>query len=317
MALLKFDVTITLESPLSIAMPGKKGAKPNGWGNFPVMQVGGYGDSEPEWTGYLPASTLRGALRRYAVLPLMKKRADDNNPYTLHELYMDLIGQDRDSEKELSELDLVALRESREANPIVDLFGSGLHTKSRLVVKHFVPEHSIRPKMITVVRKDLADTEGAVAMLNSVDHDEYIKRHNANRPRSQAVNQLKKLETEKWQRENRDEDLGDLEEQIKAAAALVKKHEADMGDMQVSTKGIYSHYALPQGLELQGMLVIRNFRDRDLEIIKRAFDGLSQMPILGAQSARGCGEISGEVKYEMDDGEHFIKFGGYTAAQCT
>ena len=307
--------TITLLHPLSIAMPVAERARANEWNNFPVMQVGGFGEDEDSiMTGYLPATTVRGALRRHAALPLMKEAADKGKHYTLPQAYRDLIGQDAESEQQPDEIDLAALIKQREASPIVDLFGSGLGVKSRLAVSHFIPARPTEPRPMTSVRKDLEDTETALDLLGQKERDRYIGRGEANRRRAQARQTLDTLKRDKRRREKRGEDVGDMDAQIAAAEGLVEKYQAEMGDMQVSTRAIFTHYALPMGIDLSGEFVIRGFRDRDLEILKRAFDGFSRMPILGAQSARGCGQVSGKVEYEMDDGPHVITFGGFKPA---
>ena len=309
--------TIHTVYPLSISMPVAGKGKANEWDNFPVMQIGGFGeDEEPVMTGYLPATTVRGALRRHAVLPLMQAAADEGKHYTLPDAYRDLIGQDAGSEKQPDEIDLAAINEQREASPIVDLFGSGLGVKSRLVVSHFFPVRPTEPEPITSVRKDLEDTESALDSLSQKDRDQYIGRGEANRRRAQAQQTLDKLKRDKRKKENKGEDIGDLDEQIAAAEGLVAKHQSEMGDMQVSTRAIFTHYALPKGLDLEGEFIIRNFRDRDLHILKRALDGLSHMPILGAQSARGCGQVRGKVEYTLGGTLHIIEFGGFEPAVC-
>ena len=47
---------------------------------------------------------------------------------------------------------------------------------------------------------------------------------------------------------------------------------------------------MPADLDLKGRLVINNSKDADLEMIEHALNELSLKPVLGAQSARGCGE---------------------------
>jgi hypothetical protein len=60
---------------------------------------------------------------------------------------------------------------------------------------------------------------------------------------------------------------------------------------------IVQHFALPAGLELKGRIVVENSIDRDIELLDYALAELSLKPVLGAQSARGCGEISGHFEF--------------------
>ena len=89
-----------------------------------------------------------------------------------------------------------------------------------------------------------------------------------------------------------------------------------MGEMQVSTRAIFDLYALPANLDLMGRMVICNAKDRDLEMIEFGLDCLSQNPMLGAHSARGCGEIQGSFEV-LEEGElkKKITIGGYAASQ--
>lgn len=305
-------VTIRTEAPLSISMPVAERQKANEWNNFPVMGVGQNEEGEIIRTGYLPASTLRGALRRFAVVPEMEAAAEAGSPYSLPEAYMSLIGQDSESEKQPDEIDLVAIKKEREENPVVDLFGSGLGVKSRLLVSNFVPNQPVLPEPFTNVRKDLEDTEQVIELLSDEERSRYIGRNAANRKRSQAQRMLEQLEREARRKAAKNEDAEDLPQQIEATKALVAKHELAMEEMLVSTRAIFTFYALPMGLELQGKLIVRSLRDRDLPILMRGLDGLSRMPILGAQSARGCGEISGKVEIRIDERlESVVTFGGY------
>ncbi len=64
--------TITTVGPLSIAMP-----ETEKYGGFPVMARGVDAEGNPNETGYLPATTIRGFLRRSVVVDSMKKAAAD------------------------------------------------------------------------------------------------------------------------------------------------------------------------------------------------------------------------------------------------
>ncbi len=99
------------------------------------------------------------------------------------------------------------------------------------------------------------------------------------------------------------------------AEKLAKKYEDEMGDMEVSTKAIFSHFELPAGIDLHGRIVIMDAKDRDLEMLEMGLDELSKNPVLGAQSARGCGEITGSFDVVVDgELKKKITIGGYQPA---
>ena len=106
--------TITLEAPLSISLPVAQQTRENEWKNALVMPRGS------GKTGYLPATTLRGALRRGAAL----SQYQEGQTYAMPTLYADLIGQTKDKEEEA--VDLLGIERERAAKPVIDLFGAGM-----------------------------------------------------------------------------------------------------------------------------------------------------------------------------------------------
>jgi RAMP superfamily len=289
--------TLKTEAPLSIALPVAEGARANDYGQFPVMTRGVDEDGNKLETGYLPATTLRGFLRRAAVLPDMKAAAEAGKHYRLPKAYAELIGQDAESEKSAGDIDLVALRESRDSSPVLDLFGSGLGIKSRLLVSHFLPSVNVLPEVFTGVRKDLDDNEQAFDLVADTDQEQFLGRSESNNKRAEASKLAQSIKRKLNAAKKRGEDTAEIEKEMAAAEALAEKYKASMGDMQNSSRTIVQHHALPSGLELTGKLVIQNEKDRDIDLLLRGMDALSQFPILGAQSARGCGEVSGTFDF--------------------
>ena len=313
------NATIHTVGPLSIAMPVAEGGKSNDYKNFPVMARGVDDDGNKKLTGYLPATTVRGFLRRAVVLRDMKKAAAAGKPYDLSRAYSELIGQDAGSEKaEDDRINIVELRKAREASPVLDLFGSGLGIKSRLMVSHFLPTSNVLPDAFTGVRKDLEDTEGVLDLVNQVEVEAYLGRSDANSRRAQAAALLGPLQRKMRAAERKGDDVAELKMQVAAAQELVKKYEEQMGEMQNSSRTLVGHFALPAGLDLKGRLVINNSKDTDLAMIDHALNELSLTPVLGAQSARGCGEISGTFDITVDGKlKRRVSVGGYEPARAT
>lgn len=286
------NCTVTTIGTLSISTPVAEGALANRFKNFPVITRGLDAEGRPLQTGYLPATTLRGFLRRAIVTDAMAKAAADGKHYTLQRAYADLIGQDAESEKSEG-IDLLKLRQIRDTNPVLDLFGSGIGIKSRLLVSHFMPSVNVVPEVTTGVRKDLEDTDGVIDMLTASDRETYLGRNDANSRRAAAGAVVKQLEAKLRKARKEKADTTDLDAAMGEAKAKVEKFEAEMGEMTNSSRTLTSYWALPPGLELKGRMVIQQHRERDVEMMALALDALSRHPVLGAQSARGCGEIAG------------------------
>jgi hypothetical protein len=304
-------------APLSIRMPVAEGARENRFDNFPVMTRGVDMDGNPLQTGFLPATTLRGFLRRAATIRNMRQAADAGKPYKLPQIYAEMVGQDAASEQQSDEIDLVALKAARQASPILDLFGSGLGIKSRLKVGHFVPEVNVLPEVFTGVRKDLDDTEEALDLMDKAEMQSFLGRSESNNRRAAALALQKQIERKVKQAERKG---GASPEDVKAlevAQAEVERFKEEMGDMQVSTRTIVQHYALPAGLILNGRIVIDKATETDLELIEYGLSELSLSPVLGAHSARGCGEISGVFDFFDSNGKQSksIVIGNYEPAK--
>lgn len=301
--------TITLVQPLSISL----GKTENG--GFPIITR--YVDDVPEPTGFLPATTLRGRLRRGHVLKQMQEAAAASQHYSLKRAYSEMIGQDPESEKEAGEIDLQEVKSARESSPVLDLYGSGLGMASRLRVSNFFPVENTMPEQLQTFRKDLDASEAAVLSLVDDDRERFYNRKELNSRRSKWEGNIKTLNRNIAAAKKKKEATAELEKQLKEADQKLKEVVDEMGDMmQVSSLLPIEWYALPPGLKLHGKIVVANPKDTDMPILEDGFNSLSLDPILGAASARGCGEIEGEFEVKVDgERKKMIRFGGYEPAQ--
>ena len=314
------NATIKTMAPLSIKMPQAEGVREGEFDNFPLMTRGIDEAGNKLKTGFLPATTVRGFLRRAVTLRRMQEAAEASKPYRLPQIYSEMIGQDAESEKQAGDIDLLAIKAAREASPVLDLFGSGLGIKSRLLVSHFVPNWNVLPDVFTGVRKDLDDTEEALELMAKSDMGAFLGRSESNNRRAAAAALVKQLEG-KVRRAKKDADAvaDDLTKALAVAKAEMEKFAGEMGDMQNSTRTIVQHWALASGVHLAGRMVIERALDRDVEMMEYALDQLSRKPVLGAHSARGCGEIEGTFEFHDADGKLLktIAIGGYKPSRVT
>lgn len=290
------DTVITTKGPLSITMPVAQGGRANEFNNFPLLARGQDEEGKLLLTAYLPASTIRGFLRRSAGLSAMQRRLDAGGSTTLQQAYSDILGQSADAKEEV---DLVKLAAMRDADPILDLFGSW-SIKSRLLVSNFLPRVNLLPQAFTGVRKDLEDTDGALQYLSQEDRDAYYDRSDINSQRSAADAVVKGIKREIGKAKREGKPLTDLEAALEISEVKAASLKSEMGDMANSSRTITEYFAMPAGIELMGRIVIEQAKDRDLEIIIQALEALSIRPILGAQVARGCGEVAGSFQIKMD-----------------
>jgi hypothetical protein len=288
------ETVITTQGPLSIAMPVAQGGRANEYNNFPLMARGQDEDGKPLQTAYLPASTVRGFLRRASGLAAMEKRGVGKT--TLQQAYSDILGQSADAKEEV---DLVKLTAIREGDPILDLFGSW-SIKSRLLVSNFLPKTNVLPQAVTGVRKDLEDTDGVLDFLTEPDRLAYYSRSDINNQRSAADAVVKGIKRELAKAKKENKPMADLEAAFAIAESKAAALKSEMGYMANSSRTITEFYALPADLALHGRIVIEQAKDRDLDLIVQALDALSVRPLLGAQVARGCGEVAAQFTIKVD-----------------
>lgn len=301
------DATLTTIQPVSIKLPNQDG--------HPVMTRGIDSNGYPKKTAYIPATTLRGKLRRLAVLPLMEAAKAAGRPWTLNQIYEAMLGQDAASEVS-EDIDLLALRKRRENNHIIDLFGAGLGVKSRLSVGHFMPAHDVTPEVFHGVRKDLDSDLDVLQLMNEEEIGKFIGRNTNNSNRADAEALIKKLSAQVRKIEKAGQDASEA----RAARALAESRRdafaAAMGEMKNSTKTLTSYEAMPAGIELRSRIIIDKASARDLHTLAGALDLFSRNPVLGAQTARGCGEVAARFQIASADGVLLgsIHIGGYAPA---
>ena len=302
------DATLTTVQPVSIKLPDQEG--------HPKMTRGVDSDGQPKKTAYIPATTMRGKLRRLAVQPLMEAAQQAGKPWTLHQVYEAMLGQDAASEAS-EEIDLVALKKRRADNHIVDLFGAGLGVKSRLSVGHFVPVVDVQPESFAGVRKDLDSDTDVLDLMDPAEVDKFVGRNTNNSKRSAA----EAVVTDLGRKIRKTEKAGQDATELKAALALAETNRdalvAAMGDMKNSTKTLTSYEAMPAGIDLKSRIIIDKATAKDMTTLTAALDLFSRTPVLGGQTARGCGEVSGRFEMSDQDGALLgvITVGGYAPAK--
>lgn len=302
------DAAIQTLQPLTYTHHGVKDG-------MPLMVRGADAEGRPQRTVYLPAGQLRGRLRHEAALAQMR---DQPKKATLEEAYLLALGQDlspaEDDQPEAVRLgDLLKFRRD---NPFLDLFGTW-KVSSRLYVSHFMPETNVQPERVAHIRRDLDTNLDVMNQLDAAEQDRLYDRQAKQALASKAGTLIKLAESElRAARKAKDATKMDaLEAKLRELEALKKSHRGD--DASDNTKHLVDVSVIPPGLQLLGRLTIQRPLPSDLATLLRALDGMSLQPFLGAQRARGCGEVSGMVSFRFPSGEVLVRasFGGFQPAQ--
>ena len=214
MANLIINIEARTLAPISISAPVTQSG---GGGGMPTMPMHGKDD-----VPYIPASTLRGRLRRAVVMPLAEAAAKEGKPWKLDRFYAYVVGQDTESEQKSETIDLGKIAAMREAEPILDLFGIGLTLKGRLMVSHLLPSEPCEVITITGTRRDLDDDEGTLDLMSNEDRTAFMARGSANSERVGHEATVKGLERKisAARRKDKTADVTELEAALEVAKAV-------------------------------------------------------------------------------------------------
>jgi CRISPR type IV-associated protein Csf2 len=307
---IEIRATLSAIQPLSFTLPDV---------GFPIMtRMTATGE---EKTAYIPATTIRGRLRRCAWNEVAEALAAAGKPASLDAFYMSAIGQTRQSEQEQEKVELLKIEAARAENPIASLFGSGLGLASKLQVSMAVPSVAVQPQEIRGVRKDISSEELGALAENAVD--DWVERATANSARSKASTKAVKLSRDIYKLKQKG---GDVEKIAALEGSLQKEHDAEAAAAEEAGSGVSTlmpigYQAIPAGTDFHLTMRARSATVTEVGILLRALDLFSLNPMLGAQTARGCGEVAMQCSFRVRDAgaDHWteagtIKVGGFERA---
>ena len=149
--------------------------------------------------------------------------------------------------------------------------------------------HRLKPESFAGVRKDLDSDTDVLDLMAEDEVNRFVGRNTNNAKRSVAET----LVTTIGRNIRKTEKAGGDVTGLKAALALAEAQRdtlvAAMGDMKNSTKTLTSYQAMPAGIELKSRIIIDKASSQDLTTLMGALDLFSRSPVLGGQTARGCG----------------------------
>lgn len=281
---------------------------------LPLLTRGIDAEGRHQKTVFIPAAQLRGRLRHEAALAELRSKPEK---VKLEEAYLLALGQDlRPSEDE--EPEAIRLNEQlrlRAQNPLLDLFGTW-KMSSRLFVSHFLPEVNVLPDKVSHIRRDLDTNTDMMEMLGEEGQNHMYERQGKQGLASKAE-ALIKLTNRELAAARKAKDIAKLEELNTKLEELKELKKSQKGeDQSDNTKHLLVLQVIPAGVTLSGKLTVMNAIGQDLQTLVSSFDGFSKMPYLGAQRARGCGEVQGSATFKNNEGNilAIVKFGGLKAA---
>jgi CRISPR type IV-associated protein Csf2 len=299
------DGKITAITPISISQPltpeqarsrQSSGDRVTRLPRMPMF-VGG----EVVSTVYLPASTLRGAMRHAATDRLIEALAETDKRLTVSEYMAAALGGIKDRKgdgEETRGVDLAAFAAARRDNPIISVFGSFAQSISgNLAVGMAIPEQPFIPAtddIVTGVRQN-ALRKGDIA--NKIDAADLATFMEADRATVKAVAMkggIGKLEAKLRvaKREKKTDEMAEINAEIEAQKTAQEEAFSESGRSVNLQQVLPGFEFIPSGCVMTQRTVLRKPSIAELGVLLSALEHMARNPIIGGQSARGCGQYT-------------------------
>lgn len=298
---LRFIGQLILESPVAISLPGSgEGLKASDPAPVPVTTVfdpaAGLVD-----TAYIPASSIRGSLRRAAHAALNRRlRALGREPLDLRSFYLLRIGgiKAKGSSDGLSK-DVSAELALRQSNPLVSLFGAADagpvgFLAGRLEVDHALPVTPLSPAScpaFAAMRSDdvLRSPASSMELLSPEAVDAWQRLFEATNNTS-ALKKRHKAALKSYGEAKRAGDNAAVE----AASAQLKELEETLSSAQGSiAQPLAGYRAIPAGTQLSHTVAM-DATLAELGCFLDAIETFTLDPSVGGHRNHGCGRLRAE-----------------------
>ncbi|MGH8463105.1 MAG: hypothetical protein ACRER5_03095 [Pseudomonas sp.] len=254
-------------------------------------------------TAYVPASSLRGTLRRAGHEALNRRQvALGREPLNLRSFYMLRIGGIKSKGSDGLSKDVTAELELRKKNPFLSLFGAAdagvmSFLAGRLEVDHALPAHPIAPDRCPVyngMRTDdmlrspsqsmeLLDPSAADAWRNlfqSMNNTSALKARKKTL-KADAVKAARAKDQEARDRANAE--LAQIDESLSTADNSI-------------AQPLPGYRAIPAGVRLDHGLALNRASLAEIGCLLDALDAMAADPVVGGHRNHGCGKIEAHWK---------------------
>ncbi|MGG5818735.1 hypothetical protein [Falsiroseomonas sp. HW251] len=299
MITLLLDGTITAVSPIAIVLPGSEDKRtPAGAPRKRMLRNG-----VMEETVYVPPSSLRGRLRHLLTGEVMRlQHAADGRVFTPEDYIDTALGGVKDRKAEGADerlVDLAAIRELRERNPIISMFGSMVsRVASRLMIGDMTPVDPVAPVATgrSVRASPFVRNPAVVGLLDPARFHEFARlnalRTEANRNEDQAE-QLKRRAAGAKRAGAPVADIGAMEAEAKALAEKAKAGFEQAGGAVNIQQLLDGYDVIPEGTVMTQRMRLVDGTETELAMLLLALHLLAQRPLIGGHTAHGCGEVIG------------------------
>lgn len=295
-----FEGKIKTLSPLTFSPPGsmqKRGAATEHC--FPLM------NNNPVYY----ASGIRGKLRRIMteiVREELSAATGTDYRFTLEDYFFNVLGGVKkakakkekgatkvdDEEKDNGRFNVLALKQIRERNPVVSMFGAMAPSiiGGSLEVSHAIATTGKDTSLtrIQFVRSDdFLRSSDAWSVVDDDAYDTY-----ATAARLSMSKSAEKVDRDAITAQLRKTDKSDKDAVAALKADLARLDDSIKGNTEVSVSQLLNYEVITPGTELEVRFVLKRASERELSLFLNTLARFAQYPRLGSHLAHGCGLVS-------------------------
>jgi CRISPR type IV-associated protein Csf2 len=309
MATLLLDGTLTAVTPIAIILPGSEDKRtPPGAPRKRIMR-----DGLMVETAYVPPSSLRGRLRHLLTAELMRlQNAADGRRFTPEDYIDTALGGVKDRKAagdDERRVDLKAIREIRERNPIVSLFGSMVEQISgRLMVGDLTPVEPVpaSPTGRSVRANPFVRNQAVIELLDPVRFDAFVRLNDDRLAANRAEDKADDLKRQLGGRKRAGAEVAE----IAAISAQMKEFQDqakagfEKAGGAVNIQQLLDGYdVIPEGTVMNNRIRLIEGTETEMALTLLALDLLARRPLIGGHTAHGCGEIAGVWQARIRDAD--------------
>jgi hypothetical protein len=309
MTTLLLDGTITAVTPIAIILPGSEdGRTPPGAPRKRLLR-----DGLMVETVYVPPSSLRGRLRHLLTSELMRmQNAADQRRFTPEDYIETALGGVKDRKAagdDERRVDLKAIREIRERNPVVSLFGSMVgQISGRLMVGDMTPVEPISasPTGRSVRANPFARNQTVIELLDPVQFGAFVRLNDDRLAANRAEDKAQVLKRQLGGRKRAGADVAEIaaiEAEMKEFDRQAKEGFEKAGGAVNIQQLLDGYDVIPEGTVMSNRARLVEGTEVEMALTLLALHLLARRPFIGGHTAHGCGEIAGAWQARIHDGD--------------
>jgi hypothetical protein len=309
MATLLLDGTITAVAPIAIILPGSEDKQtPAGAPRKRMLRNGLI-----EETVYVPPSSLRGRLRHLLTHELMRmQNAHDQRRFTPEDYIDTALGGVKDRKAagdDERRVDLKAIRELRERNPVVSLFGSMVgQIAGRLMVGDMTPVEPVpaSPTGRSVRANPFVRNQAVIGLLDPDQFGAFVRLNDDRLAANRAEDKAQVLKRQLGARKRagaETAEIATIEAEMKEFDRQAKEGFEKAGGAVNIQQLLDGYDVIPEGTVMTNRIRLIEGTEIEMVLTLLALDLLARRPLIGGHTAHGCGEITGAWQARIHDGE--------------